>query len=144
MSVKSRLKSLEKTAREAAAPKWPWASPEVYARLREEVRSEIESDLAIGRESLYWIDDEDNIRAADDGSFVRHLGNYVQAIDREIARLDREIAEEEARMTPEEVAHSRAEFEESYASMDGLTLDEKIGVLEADIALLKAERERGA
>ncbi len=103
MSVKSRLKSLEKAAvRAALKNEPPWASPEVYARLREDAQARIDSDLAIEGESLYWIDDAGIIRASDDGSFVRHLGEYIQAIDREIARLGREIAEDEAHMTPEE------------------------------------------
>ncbi len=101
MSLRSRLKQLEaKTPDQRPEP--PWSPPEVYAGLREDARDKIERDLKIGQEPLFWIDDAGIIRASDDGSFVRHLGEYIQAIDREIARLGREIAEDEAHMTPEE------------------------------------------
>ncbi len=141
MSIKVRLKKLEKTAGEAAGTEPPWSPPEVYARLRREAQAKIDSDLAIGEEPLYWIDDAGIIRASDDGSFVRHLGDYIQAIDREMRMLDREIDEEQAHMSPEEIRRAGAEHEEYWASLDGLSLDEKIQALEAEIAMIEAEEE---
>ena len=74
VSIERRLRGLEKAASEALAePEPPWASSEVYARLREDAQDSIDSDLAIGEKPLYWIDGEGDIRAADDNSFVRHL-----------------------------------------------------------------------
>lgn len=134
MSIKRRLSGLEKAAGEAAEPEPPWSPPEFYAKLREDARDEIEWALRIGEEPLFWIDGEGAIRAADDNSFVRHLGGYIRAGDREIKRLEREIAEAEAAMTPEELARSRAWQEESEARRAGLSLDEKIRVLKAEIA----------
>jgi hypothetical protein len=102
MPIKSRLKSLEKASVRAAESEPPWSPPEVYARLRREAQAKIDSDLVIGEEPLYWIDDAGIIRASDNDSFVRHLGDYIQAIDREIRRLDREIAAEEAEIAADE------------------------------------------
>ncbi len=138
MSIKRRLSGLEKVASEAAEPEPPWPPPEVYDRLREDAQDSIDSDLAIGEEPLYWIDDEGRIRASDDDSFVRHEGDYIRAIDREIARLRREIAEEEASMTPEELARKRARQKEDDARLAGLSLDEHIEAVEAEIAALNA------
>ncbi len=142
MSLRSRLKQLEaKTPDQRPEP--PWSPPEVYAGLREDARDKIERDLKIGQEPLFWIDDAGIIRAVDDGSFVRHMGDYVRAGDRNIKRLTAEIAEAEAGMTPEELARNRAEFEEFDARTDRLSLDEKIEAVEAEIALLEAEAGGG-
>jgi peptidoglycan hydrolase CwlO-like protein len=62
------------------------------------------------------------------------LAEEVREIDKNIARLEAEIAEAEADMTHEELARSRAEFEEFDATLVGLSLDEKIEALEAEIA----------
>ncbi len=138
MTLRSRLKQLEaKTPDQRPEP--PWSPPEVYAGLREDARDNIERDLKIGKEPLFWIDDAGIIRASDDGSFVRHMGDYVRAGDRNIKRLTAEIAEAEAGMTPEELARNRAELEEFDARTDRLSLDEKIEALKAEIALLEAE-----
>jgi chromosome segregation ATPase len=67
------------------------------------------------------------------------LAEEVREIDRNIKRLEAEIAEAEAGMTPEELARKRAELKEFDASLDGLSLDEKIAALKAEIA---AEEER--
>jgi len=61
------------------------------------------------------------------------LADEVREIDWEIKRLEAEIAEAEADMTPEELAQSRAEQEESDARRAGLSLDEQIAVLEAEV-----------
>ncbi len=138
MSLRRRLKLLEaKTPDQRPEP--PWSPPEVYAGLREDARDKIERDLKIGQEPLFWIDEAGIIRAVDDGSFVRHMGDYVRAGDREMKRLTAEIAEAEAGMTPEELARNRAELEEFDARTDRLSLDEKIEAVEAEIALLEAE-----
>jgi len=71
------------------------------------------------------------------------LAEEVREIDRTIKRLTAEIAEAEANMTPEELAQSRAKEEEFDKSLDGLTLDEKIACLDAEIALLEAEEREG-
>ena len=142
MSLRSRLKQLEaKTPDQRPEP--PWSPPEVYAGLREDARDKIERDLKIGQEPLFWIDDAGIIRAVDDGSFVRHLGDYVRAGDRNIKRLTAEIAEAEAGMTPAELTRSRAELEEFDASLVGLSLDQKIEALEAEISILEAEEGKG-
>lgn len=139
MSIKRRLSGLEKAASEATESGPPGETTAVYARLREEAQAEIDSDLAIGEEPLYWIDDEGRIRASDDNSFVRCQGDCVQALDRRIARLEREIAEAEATMTPEELAQLRAWEKESDARRAGLSIDEHIRVLKAEIAEAEAE-----
>ncbi len=142
MTLGSRLKLLEsKTPDQRPEP--PWSPPEVYAGLREDARDKIERDLKIGQEPLFWIDDAGIIRAVDDGSFVRHMGDYVRAGDRNIKRLTAEIAQAEAGMTPEELARNRAELEEFDARTDRLSLDEKIEVLEAEISILEAEEPGG-
>jgi len=143
MPTKSRLKSLEKAVIEAAEPEPPWASPKVYKRLREDARDDIERALEIGKEPLFWIDDGGVIRAVDDDSFVRHLGDYVRAGDRKIESLEREITEAEAAMTPEELAQQRAWDEEFDARTNRLSLDGKIEALEAEIAALNAEEAEG-
>ena len=61
------------------------------------------------------------------------LADEVREIDREIKELEAEIAEAKADMTPEELAQSRAEQEESDARRAGLSLDEQIAVLEAEV-----------
>lgn len=61
------------------------------------------------------------------------LADEVREIDREIKKLEAEIAEAEADMTPEELAQSRAEKEESDTRCAGLSLDEQIAVLEAEV-----------
>jgi len=142
MSLRRRLKLLEAKMPDQR-PEPPWSPPEVYAGLREDARDKIERDLKIGQEPLFWIDDAGIIRAVDDGSFVRHLGDYVRAGDRNIKRLTAEIAEAEAGMTPAELTRSRAELEEFDASLDGLSLDEKIEALEAEISILEAEEGEG-
>ncbi len=142
MTLRSRLKQLEaKTPDQRPEP--PWSPPEVYAGLREDARDKIERDLKIGQEPLFWIDDAGIIRAVDDGSFVRHMGDYVRAGDRNIKRLTAEIAQAEAGMTPEELARNRAELEEFDARTDRLSLDEKIEALEAEISILEAEEGEG-
>jgi hypothetical protein len=143
MTLRSRLKLLEaKTPDQRPEP--PWSPPEVYARLREDAREEIERDSEIGVEPLFWIDDAGIIRATDDGSFVRHLGDYVRAGDRNIKRLEAEIAEAEVNMTPEELlALERSRREELDARLAGLSLDGKIEALEAEIAALNAEEAEG-
>ncbi len=133
------MSGLEKAASEAAEPGPPGETTAVYARLREDARARIRRDLEIGEKPLFWIDDAGIIRAVDDGSFVRHMGDYVRAGDRNIKRLTAEIAEAEAGMTPAELTRSRAELEEFDASLVGLSLDQKIEALEAEIALLEAE-----
>jgi DNA-binding FrmR family transcriptional regulator len=143
MSIKVRLKKLEKTAGEAAGPEPPWSPPEVYDRLREDAQDQIARDLKIGEEPLYWIDDAGIIRAADDGSFVRHLGDYIQAIDREMRRLGREIVEDRASMTLEEIQQAGAEDKEQREALSKLSLDEAIAFLGAEIALDRAYRGRG-
>jgi hypothetical protein len=141
-TLKSRLKLLEaKTPDQRPEP--PWSPPEVYAGLRREAQAEIERDLKIEKEPLFWIDDAGIIRATDDGSFVRHMGDYVRAGDRSISRLTAEIAEAEVGMTPAELTRSRAELEEFDKSLDGLSLDEKIRVLKAEISILEAEEPGG-
>ena len=116
MSLRSRLKQLEaKTPDQRPEP--PWSPPEVYASLRREAQAEIGQALEGGQEPLFWIDDAGIIRAVDDGSFVRHLGDYVRAGDRNIKRLEAEIAEAEAGMTLEALARSRAELEEFDLSL---------------------------
>ncbi len=138
MSLRSRLKQLEaKTPDQRPEP--PWSPPEVYAGLREDARDKIERDLKIGQEPLFWIDDAGIIRAVDDGSFVRHLGDYVRAGDREMRRLERKIAEDRASMTLEEIQQADAEDKELCAALSKLSLDEAIAFLEAEIALLEAE-----
>jgi len=142
MSLRSRLKQLEaKTPDQRPEP--PWSPPEVYAGLREDARDNIERDLKIGQEPLFWIDDAGIIRAVDDGSFVRHLGDYVRAGDRNIKRLTAEIAEAEAGMTPAELTRALAELEEFDATLVGLSLDQKIEALEAEISILEAEEGKG-
>ena len=66
------------------------------------------------------------------------LAEEVREIDRDIKRLTAEIAEARATMTPEELARSRAEQRASDAHRVGLSLDEHIAVLEAEIAVLEA------
>ena len=142
MSLRSRLKQLEaKTPDQRPEP--PWSPPEVYAGLREDARDNIERDLKIGQEPLFWIDDAGIIRAVDDGSFVRHLGDYVRAGDRNIKRLTAEIAEAEAGMMPAELTRALAELEEFDATLVGLSLDQKIEALEAEISILEAEEGKG-
>ncbi len=142
MTLRSRLKQLEaKTPDQRPEP--PWSPPEVYAGLREDARDNIERDLKIGKEPLFWIDDAGIIRAVDDGSFVRHMGDYVRAGDRNIKRLTAEIAEAESGLSLEALARSRAEFEEFDATLVGLSLDEKIEALEAEISILEAEEGEG-
>jgi len=138
MTLRSRLKQLEAKTPDQR-PERPWSPPEVYAGLREDARDKIERDLKIGQEPLFWIDDAGIIRAVDDGSFVRHMGDYVRAGDRNIKRLTAEIAEAEAGLSLEALARSRAELEEFDATLVGLSLDEKIEVLKAEIALIEAE-----
>ena len=142
MSLRRRLRMLE-TKTPDQRPEPPWSPPEVYAGLREDARDKIERDLKIGQEPLFWIDDAGIIRAVDDGSFVRHLGDYVRAGDRNIKRLTAEIAEAEAGLSLEALARSRAELEEFDASLDGLELDQKIEVLKAEISILEAEEPGG-
>jgi len=142
MSLRSRLRQLEaKTPDQRPEP--PWSPPEVYAGLREDARDNIERDLKIGQEPLFWIDDAGIIRAVDDGSFVRHLGDYVRAGDRNIKRLTAEIAEAEAGMMPAELTRALAELEEFDATLVGLSLDQKIEALEAEISILEAEEGKG-
>jgi hypothetical protein len=142
MTLRSRLRQLEaKTPDQRPEP--PWSPPEVYAGLREDARDKIERDLKIGQEPLFWIDDAGIIRAVDDGSFVRHMGDYVRAGDRNIKRLTAEIAEAEAGMTPAELTRSRAELAEFDKSLDGLELAQKIEALEAEISILEAEEPGG-
>jgi predicted nucleic acid-binding Zn-ribbon protein len=71
------------------------------------------------------------------------LATEVREIDRTIKRLEAEIAEAEAGMTPAELARKRAEFEEFDATLVGLSLDEKIEALEAEISILEAEEGEG-
>jgi hypothetical protein len=142
MTLRSRLKQLEaKTPDQRPEP--PWSPPEVYAGLREDARDKIERDLKIGQEPLFCIDEAGIIRAVDDGSFVRHMGDYVRAGDRNIKRLTAEIAEAEAGLSLEELARNRAELEEFDARTDRLSLDEKIEALEAEISILEAEEGEG-
>lgn len=56
----------------------------------------------------------------------------IREIDRRIAELEAEITE--AGMSPEEVERSRAEAHAFMESLEGLSLDEKIEALEAEIA----------
>jgi hypothetical protein len=74
------------------------------------------------------------------------LAAEVREIDANIRALGAEIKQIEASMTPEEeLARSRAEHDEEYrASLDRLSLDEQIRVLEAEIALLEAGEREGA
>ncbi len=142
MTLRSRLKQLEaKTPDQRPEP--PWSPPEVYAGLREDARDKIERDLKIGQEPLFWIDDAGIIRAVDDGSFVRHLGDYVRAGDREMRRLERKIVEDRASMTLEEIQQADAEDKELCAALSKLSLDEAIAFLEAEIALIEAEEGEG-
>ncbi len=138
MSLRRRLRMLE-TKTPDQRPEPPWSPPEVYAGLREDARDKIERDLKIGQEPLFWIDDAGIIRATDDGSFVRHLGDYVRAGDREMRRLERKIAEDRASLTLEEIQQADAEDKELCAALSKLSLDEAIAFLEAEIALLEAE-----
>jgi prefoldin subunit 5 len=71
------------------------------------------------------------------------LATEVREIDRNIKKLTAEIAEAQAGMTPEELARSRAELEEFDATLVGLSLDEKIEALEAEISILEAEEGEG-
>lgn len=61
------------------------------------------------------------------------LAAEIREIDRHIAELEAGIAEAEASMTPEEVERARAEHKGSMAYLEGLSLDEKIAALEAEI-----------
>ena len=142
MSLRSRLKQLEaKTPDQRPEP--PWSPPEIYAGLREDARDKIARDLKTRQEPLFWIDDAGIIRATDDGSFVRHLGDYVRAGDREMRRLERKIAEDRASLTLEEIQQADAEDKELCAALSKLSLDEAIAFLEAEIALIEAEEGEG-
>ena len=142
MSIERRLRGLEKAASEAllAGLEPPWASSEAYGQLRREVQAEIELAVeAGGGEPLCWIDGEGIIRATDNDSFVRHMGEYIQALHRRIARLGREIAEERANMSPEEIQQADAEDTETLAALSKLSIDEGIALLKAQIAEIEAE-----
>jgi predicted nucleic acid-binding Zn-ribbon protein len=71
----------------------------------------------------------------------------ARALDNEIANLRREIAAAEARMSPDELAASRAEWAAESAALEermhGLTLEEQIAVLEAEIEEAEAEGGEG-
>jgi hypothetical protein len=71
----------------------------------------------------------------------------ARELDREIANLRREIEAAEARMTPDELAASRAEWAAESAALEermhGLTLEEQIAVLEAEIEEAEAEGGEG-
>jgi len=143
MSIKRRLSGLEKAASETAESEPPWSPPEVYARLHREAQAEIGQALEGGEEPLFWIDDAGSIRAVDDDSLVRHLGDYVRAGDRKMRRLEREIAEDRASMTLEEIQQANAEDKELRAALSKLSLDEAIAFLEAEISILEAEEPGG-
>ncbi len=133
------MSGLEKAASEAAEPGPPGETTAVYARLREDARARIRRDLEIGEKPLFWIDDAGIIRATDDGSFVRHLGDFVQAIDRKMRRLEHEIAEDRANMSPEEIRRADAKDKASLAVLSNLSIDEGIAFLNAEIAQIIAQ-----
>ena len=144
MSLKRRLDRLHDAARDAGR-KPPWSPPHVYARLVEDAREGIARDARIGGRPLYRIDGG-IIYAASDGRPVRHSGDYVGVLDEHIRELDAEIAERdaemaecEARMTPEKLAEARREEEAREARLRGLSPDEEIAAVEAEIAALDAE-----
>ena len=139
MSIKRRLSGLEKAASETAESEPLWSPPEVYARLHRGAQAEIGQALEGGEEPLFWIDDAGSIRAVDDDSLVRHLGDYVRAGDRKMRRLEREIAEDRASMTLEEIQQANAEDKELRAALSKLSLDEAIAFLGAEIAQTNAQ-----
>ena len=68
----------------------------------------------------------------------RGLAQEIREIDANIRELEAEIAEIEATMPPEEVERRRAEDRAFMASLEGLSLDEAIAGLEAEIAAEEA------
>jgi hypothetical protein len=144
VSLKRRLDRLHNAAHNAGREP-PWSPPHVYARLVEDAREDIARDARIGGRPLYRIDDG-IIYATSDGRPIRHSGDYVgvldehiRELDAHIAECDAEMAECEARMTPEGLAVARREQEVREARLRGLTLDEEIAALGAEIAALNAE-----
>jgi uncharacterized small protein (DUF1192 family) len=71
------------------------------------------------------------------------LAREIQDIDQHIRELEADIAEGDAQMSPEERSREEAELEEFLRSLEGLSLDEKIAALEAEIERLKTSEKVG-